>query len=180
MLHNTSSCHRECWIGCKSKKADAQSATALEAVKAQVKLQGPVTLGADPAHARTIATASASLDSLVWAANDTTGQTTAEQGRKGGRAVVSWTAADFTEAVELWSAEAPAVYCLVVQLVDAEGGDEAREGVEACQVAFRHSAIVDGELRHNGRPIMIRGVNRHEHDPITGKVRSCVAVHTSP
>jgi beta-galactosidase/beta-glucuronidase len=73
------------------------------------------------------------------------------------------------EPLELWSAEAPAVYGLTLQLVDCEG---ARDGVEACQVAFRHTVLVGGELQHNGRRIMIRGVNRHEHDPILGKVSS--------
>jgi beta-galactosidase/beta-glucuronidase len=76
------------------------------------------------------------------------------------------------EPVELWSAEEPAVYGLLLELVDSEG---PREGCEACQVAFRHTAVTGGELRHNGKPIMVRGVNRHEHDPITGKVRSCSA-----
>ena len=69
--------------------------------------------------------------------------------------------------MELWSAERPAVYVLTLQLSDGEG---PTSGAEACQVAFRHSAIVNGELRHNGRRIMIRGVNRHEHDPLAGKV----------
>lgn len=71
------------------------------------------------------------------------------------------------ETVQLWSAETPHVYCLVLKLVDQDG---TREGVEACQVAFRHTAIVGGRMLHNGRPIMIRGVNRHEHDPNSGKV----------
>ena len=59
------------------------------------------------------------------------------------------------------------MYCLVLKLADEDG---AREGVEACQVAFRHTCIVGGRMLHNGRPIMIRGVNRHEHDPNSGKV----------
>ena len=28
--------------------------------------------------------------------------------------------------------------------------------------------IKDGQLLVNGRPILIKGVNRHEHDPDTG------------
>jgi len=30
--------------------------------------------------------------------------------------------------------------------------------------------VRDGKLLHNGRPLMIRGVCRHEWDPRTGKV----------
>lgn len=40
------------------------------------------------------------------------------------------------------------------------------------QVGFRHTAIRTGaraRLLHNGRPIMLRGVNRHEFDARTGK-----------
>jgi hypothetical protein len=77
------------------------------------------------------------------------------------------------EPVQLWSAETPHVYCLVVKVVDSEG---TREGIEASQVAFRHSCIRNGQLLHNGRPIMLRGVNRHEHDPLVGKV-GCFHCH---
>jgi beta-galactosidase len=71
------------------------------------------------------------------------------------------------EPVQLWSAEIPHVYCLVIKVVDSES---CREGIEASQVAFRHSSVTGGFLLHNGRPIMVRGVNRHEHDPLVGKV----------
>ncbi|KAF5831794.1 glycosyl hydrolases family 2, TIM barrel domain-containing protein [Dunaliella salina] len=40
------------------------------------------------------------------------------------------------------------------------------------QVGFRHTAVKDGKLLHNGRPLMIRGVCRHEWDPRTGKALS--------
>jgi hypothetical protein len=39
------------------------------------------------------------------------------------------------------------------------------------QVGFRHTEVVKGKARliHNGRPVMLRGVNRHEFDPRKGK-----------
>jgi beta-galactosidase/beta-glucuronidase len=37
------------------------------------------------------------------------------------------------------------------------------------QVGFRHTAIKEGCLIHNGRPLLLRGVNRHEFDDTTGE-----------
>ena len=66
----------------------------------------------------------------------------------------------------LWSSEAPNLYTVVVSLISPEG-----ELVEAtsCRVGFRRIELGDRELLINGRPVMIRGVNRHEHDPVRGK-----------
>ena len=65
----------------------------------------------------------------------------------------------------LWSAEAPNLYTLVLTLCDEQG-----RVVEAdrCEVGFRDIAIRDGQFLINGRPIRLRGVNRHEMDPDTG------------
>ena len=40
------------------------------------------------------------------------------------------------------------------------------------QLGFRHTEVLGARLLHNGRPIMLRGVNRHEFDPRSGKVCS--------
>ena len=40
------------------------------------------------------------------------------------------------------------------------------------QVGFRNIAIINKQLCVNGKPIYIKGVNIHEHDPITGHVIS--------
>ena len=37
------------------------------------------------------------------------------------------------------------------------------------QVGFRHTEVLGARLIHNGRPIALRGVNRHEFDPRRGK-----------
>lgn len=72
-------------------------------------------------------------------------------------------------AVRAWSAETPELYTLLVELLDARG-----RVVEATsrRIGFRTVAIDGGEVRVNGRRIMIRGVNRHEHDPRTFRIVS--------
>jgi beta-galactosidase/beta-glucuronidase len=64
-----------------------------------------------------------------------------------------------------WSAEHPHLYTLVITLKDAAGGVLQAVG---CQVGFRQVEIKGGQLHVNGAPLLLRGVNRHEHDPDTG------------
>jgi beta-galactosidase len=64
----------------------------------------------------------------------------------------------------LWSAETPNLYELDIVLED-DGGQ--RERIRRA-VGFRSVSIDDGQLRINGHPILIRGVNRHEHNPDMG------------
>ncbi|WLI78824.1 beta-galactosidase [Kosakonia sp. H02] len=70
-------------------------------------------------------------------------------------------------APALWSAETPHLYRLTLTLRDAQ--DRLLE-VEACDVGFRNVEISNGLLKLNGKPLLIRGVNRHEHHPQTGQV----------
>lgn len=69
------------------------------------------------------------------------------------------------ERPALWTAETPVLYKLVLSLRDEEG--RPVETV-ACNVGFREVDIRDGRLLINGRPVRLRGVNRHEHDPEAG------------
>ena len=71
--------------------------------------------------------------------------------------------------VRPWTAETPALYTLLVELVDAQG-----KVVQATpqRIGFRTVEIKDGRVAVNGRPIILRGVNRHEHDPETFHVIS--------
>ena len=39
---------------------------------------------------------------------------------------------------------------------------------EACDVGFRQICIENGLLLLNGKPLLIRGTNRHEHHPVNG------------
>ena len=65
-----------------------------------------------------------------------------------------------------WSAERPHVYTLVVSLVNARDGSVAQS--ESCRLGFRTVDIRNGLLRVNQRPVMVRGANLHEHDPLHG------------
>ena len=61
-----------------------------------------------------------------------------------------------------WSAEQPNLYTLVLKLKTEK--DSVIE-YESVRVGFRKSEIKDGLLQVNGKPILIKGTNRHEHDP---------------
>lgn len=65
-----------------------------------------------------------------------------------------------TVPVQPWSAESPRLYCGTLA--------SAGEQVELA-IGFRTVEIVDGVFRVNGRRVSFRGVNRHEHDPDTGR-----------
>jgi beta-galactosidase len=66
-----------------------------------------------------------------------------------------------------WSAEVPNLYRIVVSLLDRQGNHIESE---AYQVGFRKVEMTDGQLKLNGKPLLIRGVNRHEHHPELGHV----------
>ncbi len=65
-----------------------------------------------------------------------------------------------------WSAEAPNLYSLTLTLRDAAG--HVRD-VRSLRVGFRNIAIRDRELLVNGKAVLIKGVNRHEHHETLGK-----------
>ena len=72
-------------------------------------------------------------------------------------------------SVRPWTAETPNLYMLLVELYDADGRIIQSS---YSRIGFRTVAIVNGLVTINGRPITIRGVNRHEHDPETFHVIS--------
>ncbi|HNQ22187.1 MAG TPA: glycoside hydrolase family 2 TIM barrel-domain containing protein [Phycisphaerae bacterium] len=83
--------------------------------------------------------------------------------------VGSDTAVAFVADVErprLWSAEQAYLYSLLVTLKDANG---TVVEVVPSRVGFRQVEIKDGELLVNGRAVLLKGVNRHEHDPDRGQ-----------
>lgn len=71
--------------------------------------------------------------------------------------------------VEAWSHENPKLYTTVVTLSDNKGN--IIESV-ACNTGFRKVEIKDAQLLLNGQPLMINGVNIHEHNPATGHVQT--------
>ncbi len=90
-----------------------------------------------------------------------------------------------------WTAEMPALYTLLVTTETASrasspgagarppsrasaAGDPAAPAkrVVPIRIGFRTVEIRAGQLLVNGVPITIKGVDRHEHDPVTGHVLS--------
>ena len=69
------------------------------------------------------------------------------------------------ENIEPWTDSTPRLYDLTVYLFDASGNE--LEHITK-KIGFRHIDIRDGQLRLNGRPMEIRGVNRHEHSMYGG------------
>jgi beta-galactosidase len=65
---------------------------------------------------------------------------------------------------QLWTAENPNLYTLILKL-ETEAGEEE---LIFQRIGFREVAIEEGQLKVNGQPVVIRGVNRHEHNPDTG------------
>ena len=71
--------------------------------------------------------------------------------------------------VSPWSAEYPNLYQLRISLMDKKA--KTIEKLTS-SFGFRTSEIKDGKLLVNGQYVLIKGVNRHEHDPYTGHVIS--------
>ncbi|HKQ51044.1 MAG TPA: glycoside hydrolase family 2 TIM barrel-domain containing protein, partial [Pyrinomonadaceae bacterium] len=66
-----------------------------------------------------------------------------------------------------WSAEEPNLYTLLLTLKDSRG--RVLE-VIPWRLGFKTSEIKNGQILVNGRPVRLKGVNRHEHDPDLGQV----------
>ncbi len=88
-----------------------------------------------------------------------------EIAEKGGR--VTLTAA--IPFIELWSAEKPYLYNVVLLLRDKAGNE-----IEyvSCKTGFRHIEIKDSVLYFNGKRLLLKGTNRHEFSCDTGRVIS--------
>ncbi|KAM0807456.1 putative Glycosyl hydrolases family 2, TIM barrel domain-containing protein [Seiridium cardinale] len=64
------------------------------------------------------------------------------------------------ESPSKWTAETPYLYTLVLSV----------DGVHVSQkVGFRRAELIDGVFCVNGKPVKLRGVNRHEHHPDSGR-----------
>jgi beta-galactosidase len=65
-----------------------------------------------------------------------------------------------------WTAETPYLYRMVITLRDPTG---QAVDFESCRVGFRQIKIKDGLIQLNGRRLVLRGVDRHEHHPERGR-----------
>ena len=78
--------------------------------------------------------------------------------------------AQFTiKNVKKWSAEDPYLYTLVATVKDQKGNIVE---VVPQKVGFRKVEIVNSQLLVNGKPVLIKGADRHEMDPDGGYVVS--------
>ncbi len=90
------------------------------------------------------------------------------QGTRPLKAVTDETTVNFAGTVPnvaQWSAEKPNLYSLVLTLMDANGKTVEATGA---RIGFRKVEIKDGKLQINGRPIYIKGTDRHDIDPVLG------------
>ncbi|MBQ3576597.1 MAG: DUF4981 domain-containing protein, partial [Coprobacter sp.] len=65
--------------------------------------------------------------------------------------------------VKSWTAETPNLYTLVIKLTSGENTEIISE-----KIGFRTVEIKNRQLLVNGQPILIKGVNIHEHNEFTG------------
>jgi len=72
-------------------------------------------------------------------------------------------------SVDLWSAETPTLYTLLISLLDESG-----KVIETIpwKVGFRDVKIREGQLLVSGKPVLFRGTNLHDWDPVTAQVYS--------
>jgi beta-galactosidase/evolved beta-galactosidase subunit alpha len=87
--------------------------------------------------------------------------------KAGGDQTVNLSAA--ITAPKLWTAETPNLYILLITIKNAKGQTVV---VHRVNVGFRKVEIIKGQICVNGKPIMFRGVNRHDCHPDTGRVIS--------
>jgi len=64
-----------------------------------------------------------------------------------------------------WSAEKPELYTILIKLYDKKNN---LIELESCKFGFREIKIKSGQLLLNGQPILLKGVDRHEHNPVLG------------
>jgi beta-galactosidase len=63
-----------------------------------------------------------------------------------------------------WSAETPNLYTLVL----TQQNGTAKPEITSCKIGFRTVELKNSQLLVNGKPVMVKGVNIHEHNDITG------------
>jgi beta-galactosidase len=82
-----------------------------------------------------------------------------------GKASTNITRIENIKDVKAWSAESPNLYTYHIMVADASGREIAHY---TGKTGFRRNEIKNGQFLHNGKPILIKGVNRHDHHPRTG------------
>lgn len=100
---------------------------------------------------------------------DSTGKTVFKQEQKVNGAADSFSIVNFSGKIKnvlKWSGEFPNLYSCVITLKDAAGNAT----YTGAKIGFRKVEIKNAQLMVNGVPLIVRGVNRHEHDDVHGHV----------
>ena len=71
--------------------------------------------------------------------------------------------------VKTWNAETPNLYTLLIELKDKKGKVTEATSIK---VGFRNVAIKNNQFLVNGKPVLIKGVNIHDHSETEGHVIS--------
>ena len=74
---------------------------------------------------------------------------------------------DIISNAKPWTAETPNLYTALITLSDSENKEVQATSVK---VGFRNIKIKNNQFLVNGKPILIKGVNLHDHDEKTGHV----------
>lgn len=84
--------------------------------------------------------------------------------KAGTSAICKW---DFSEIdnVKPWTAETPNLYKL---LIEVDTGAKQKQFL-VFKVGFRTVERKNGQILVNGKPVIFKGTNRHEHSPVTGQ-----------
>ncbi len=70
------------------------------------------------------------------------------------------------QGLQLWSAETPVLYTVVISQLNASGEEEQ---AFSTKYGFRHVEIKDGLVYVNGRKILFKGVNTQDTHPVHGR-----------
>jgi beta-galactosidase len=98
---------------------------------------------------------------------DSTGTTVYKQQKEVDESQVHFE--ELISKVNQWSAEIPYLYTLFIELKDKDG--ETTE-IRTSKVGFRSVELKNKQLLVNGQPVLLKGVNRHEHHEYQGHVVS--------
>ncbi|MBI1171243.1 glycoside hydrolase family 2 protein [bacterium] len=142
-----------------------------------IEVAAPVSIGRVKIETPEVLAATNRLTARIWLSNPQdrtlTGSVVATLKDATGRAIATATAAvtgaDLTvemaglTGITLWSPETPALYTLDLALATPAGQDAL-----ATRFGFREVAFTSSGFHLNGKPIKLRGLNRHQSFPYIG------------
>lgn len=88
---------------------------------------------------------------------------------KSGQSQVTTSFNSLIPEVKQWSAENPNIYKLAISINNKKGRPI---DIVSSTVGFRIAEIFNNQFCINGKTVLVKGVNRHEHDEFTGHVVS--------